>query len=324
MNKKKIEALKEPNLDHKKSILSLLKKDGLYLKKLEDKYKRDIELVRIAIENNVEAFKYVPKELKIDRTFILSLLKTEGYLLEYLSDDFKKDKELVMVAVSSYGYALEEAHETLRADKEVVLEAIRKSGRAVKYAHKSLLDDREIALYILENDNESFKYISPVAKLVIFNDQDLMIKLLKVNLDYVLYLKKEWKSDRDFMLKLILESPSPMMLQYASEKLKADKDFVLKAINHNGYALSFASSLLQQDKELFLLALKDNGAVWQTVGKKYFKNNKEVVLSILEQGLFYLFIDLSDELKGDEDILKFSKKYKVTIKKGKSVKSELF
>ena len=52
--------VKEPDLDDRKTIISLLQKDGMYFKKLDDKYKRDVELVLIAIENNVETFKYVP------------------------------------------------------------------------------------------------------------------------------------------------------------------------------------------------------------------------------------------------------------------------
>jgi len=301
--------VQEYNLDDRDTIISLLKKEAAYFKKLTDNYKKDKELISIAVENNSEVFKYVPQEIKEDRDFVLSLLKKEGRLFEYLSDELKKDKELVLIAVASDGYVLDDLHETLKADKEIVFEAVKSHPKSLAYAHDSMKDDMDIASYIIDNCIDAFKYVSPVAKTTIFNDKELMIKLLKSNLDYILYLKDEWKDDKEFMLKLILESPSPNILKYASDKLKADRDLVLEAIKHNGYALCYASTMLQQDKELFMLAIKDNGAVWQTVGKKYFKNNKEVVLSLLEEGILYPLMDLSDALKRDEDILKISKKY---------------
>ena len=209
-----------PNLKNRETIISLLKEDGLYLKNLEEKDRLDKELINIALDQNQEAFKYIPDSLKEDKDFILELINKNGDLLEFVNDTFKKDKELVLSAISSSAYALEYAHKSFKADKEIVLLAVSKNARSLEYASETLQADEDILLEVIKNDVWAFKYASPA----IVNNRNVMLELIKKEPKYLSAPPlMKYLDDREFLIEALKENNS--VFNYLTKKLQKNKEF---------------------------------------------------------------------------------------------------
>ena len=87
---------------------------------------------------------------KKDKEIVLIAVKNDGYALEYADESFKKDKEIVLIAVKQYGRNLEYADDSLKKDKEIVLEAAKTDPLAIKFADISLRKKIDPSYYFSE------------------------------------------------------------------------------------------------------------------------------------------------------------------------------
>ena len=213
--------VKKPDLNNREHIITLLKKDGLYFKELDEKYRADKELIAIAIENNEEALKYIADALKNDRDYVLSMVKNNGRLLEYVSKAYKKDKEMVLAAINNVAYALDYAHSSLRKDKAVAMFAIKKTPSALEYVDESLQADEELLLHVIEHDVRSFKY----APESVIDNENVILALVKKEPQYLdAEPLHRYKNDKSFVLKVLEETPEAF--NYLSKKMQKDVDII--------------------------------------------------------------------------------------------------
>ena len=57
-----------------------------------DEIKEDIEVAKVAIQNNENAFRYLGEKLRSNRKLLLMAVKQNGELLHYASKELKNDK----------------------------------------------------------------------------------------------------------------------------------------------------------------------------------------------------------------------------------------
>ena len=88
--------------DKKEFFINLLKENGLNLENMPDFIKTDTEACILAIDNNVEAFKFIGcEELLNDKSFVLDIVDKNGLMLEFVKEDLKKDFEVVITSLSN-------------------------------------------------------------------------------------------------------------------------------------------------------------------------------------------------------------------------------
>jgi len=139
-------------------------------------------------------------------------------------------------------------------------------------------------------------------------EKDLIYETVKDN--YIIGLigcPKEYKKDKDFMLKLI--HVNSMSFNYVDETLLEDKSFLLKAVKENGNILYSLSKTFKNDEEIVKAAIKNTPQSLQFASDRI-KNKKEIVLLALN-------------LSNDRSLLKFaSKKIQKELKDYKIKKGE--
>lgn len=218
--KEKFITVKEPKLNDREEVITLLKSDGFYLKLLDEKYRADKELIDIAINYSADTFTYIADSLKNDATYIYELVKKEGRVFEFVNSRFKKDKNLVLLAIETTGYALDYAHKSLKADKEVVMAAVRKDPNVLEYADESLKSDEEILLTIINNDVDVFnRYASPS----VMDNETIILALIKKAPKYLeAEILKKYRNDKVFIMKALEENH--LVFNYLGKNLQKDED----------------------------------------------------------------------------------------------------
>lgn len=107
---------------NKKTVLDVLKKNGLALKSVNPELKKDREIVKTAIEQNGLAFKFAPA-FAGDRELALLAAQKDFRALFFASRNLKEDKEFMMEASQFNDKALQYASQDIKADT-VPMEAI--------------------------------------------------------------------------------------------------------------------------------------------------------------------------------------------------------
>ena len=90
------------------------------LKSLPKHFKKDREIVLVAVKQYGSAIQYADEEFRKDNEIVLEAVKKDGYALEYVDDSFKKNKEIVLIAVKCEGSAIQFADDSFKKDQEIV------------------------------------------------------------------------------------------------------------------------------------------------------------------------------------------------------------
>jgi len=206
-----------PDVEDRATVLSLLAKDGHYLRVLDDAMRADQELVAVAVERSPRAFEHAAVSLKHDRDFVKALLQTNGRLLEVVPEVFQDDRELVEVAMASRSDAFSDASASLRSDKEFALAAVIADPGNLEYVDESLQADEDLLLAVIGGDASKFKYASLEA-----------VQNLRV------------------MHELVVADPTYLEAD-PLEHLRADKEFIAEAAVRNPRVFEHIEESLQQD-----------------------------------------------------------------------------
>jgi hypothetical protein len=287
----------------KKTVLNLVKVEGMALEFASKDLQNDKEVVFEAIRNNPQAFQFASKEIQHDKEFILFAFENRIHLLRYIPVEFQNDKNVVeesLKSQDSFEFVSEElkgdksfvlevlevlevsawtllkyASKELQNDKEVVFEAIRNDPQAFQFASKEIQHDKEFILDAFKNDIHLSRYI-PVE---FQNDKNVVKESLKSQ-DSFEFVSEELKGDKSFVLE-VLEVSVGTLLKYASKELQNDKEVVFKAIRNNPRSFQFASKEIQNDKEVVLESVKDIGSLIEFASQEL-QNNREFILKVIE------------------------------------------
>lgn len=139
--------------DDEKLIVAALKKNGLLLKNLPEKYSTQKQYALLAVQSMPTSLKYVSNNLKDDKDVVLAAINTEDSegVLEYASSRLRDDYDLVYKAVSVDALNLEFASDRLRDDKTIVMAALKKFGGVLEDASERLQKDPELIKLAAEN-----------------------------------------------------------------------------------------------------------------------------------------------------------------------------
>lgn len=155
-------------------------------------YTLDIKIILSAIRYNSEAFKFVPKILSLDKTFIKEASIINYYIAEYFDDVIKNDNkfmfeliningkiidflpfyylydiDIVKSAISTNGLLLERLSENFQSDEEIVTIAVKNEGISLNSASNILKENENICIIAVTQNPNALEYCINPSKIVI-------------------------------------------------------------------------------------------------------------------------------------------------------------
>ena len=243
----------EPHKGDYSIMLPNVTRNGLILEIASPELKKNPELVKAAMQENVHALHYADKELKADRDFMLEAVQENVDALWYADEALKADGDFMRKAVQENVDALKYAAAKLRSDRIYMLhtEGILTAENEfypLQYATDELRSDRDFMLACIEETPHAFQYATDALK------SDSAFKIQAVMVDpCVLIVDKALTTDRGVVLAAVKQNGEA--LQDAEEGPRADPAIVLAAVRQNGRALEFAAEDLRADPEIMKAAL---------------------------------------------------------------------
>ena len=100
-------------------MINELNKHGCNLFLAIDKYKNDLEIVKLATEKNIEAFQFASSEIKSNKNFCLEIIEKDGFWITELSHELTLDYEIVKKAVKSNPLSFNYIHFKFRKNRSI-------------------------------------------------------------------------------------------------------------------------------------------------------------------------------------------------------------
>jgi len=206
--KKSISCFRELLWDSKKfynreTIKELLQINGSLMESLPNNFKDDIELAKIAIDQNASNIKFLNKrtteKICVDKAYCKQLI--EDYL-----DAFK------YISLK------------LRGDKNFVLPYIRQDISFIEYLPKKLRSDKEFMEPFISSFT-AFNCLGDELK----KDEDLMLKAAKYHVG-IMYRVDESLKNMDFYIKLV--NVNPNTYKFFWKEVQKDPDIIIAFLSH--------------------------------------------------------------------------------------------
>lgn len=294
-----------------------------------EELRNDKDVVEAALSKTMGAFIFVGDTIKDNKEIALKAVEYSPTLLEYVSDRLKNDKDIVEIALSkSMGVfsltgetirdnkeialkaieynpmLLENVSERLRNDEEVVMSAISKNMVTLIYIGEKLKTNKEFISKAINLNEQVFKKIVPI-----LDDKKFIMTIVSINGSLLSHASDEFKNDYDVVSCAIKNNH--YAIYYASEKFKSDKHAIERLLNDNIYFdLSSISPSFMDDKDIVKLLIEKKYHVGEYLGNNL-KGDKEIILSIISDGIEFhnysyaeQFKYASDELKNDKSFVK--------------------
>jgi hypothetical protein len=145
--------------------------------------KNDREIVLEVVKRRGLVLQNVPERFRHDREIVLTAVKNNGLALHFASPELQNDEEIVLTAIRSDGGALRYANKRFGENKSVVLEALRNNKGdpyLLECVSEKLRDDEEVILAAMENRGEGAWYLLRYASERLRNDPEFLKKAEKI------------------------------------------------------------------------------------------------------------------------------------------------
>jgi hypothetical protein len=245
--------------------------DGLFLHKASDILKNDLEIVKIALKQNLNAFFFCSPELQNQKNFVIQCVKEFNL---YLHSNWIN------------------SHISLFSDYEFIFQLCKLNGGMLEYASKNLRSDKKIMLIALDQTEKAFRYCLEF-------DEEIALMAVEKN-GFNLQYAGKYRGNRKIVEMAI--NKSPFSFEFASEELRGDYLISLQAIQLNSSNFKFTvSEKIKNDPILLKEVLSKHGSCLESLSKNV-KNNKELVmLSIENYPISYL--QASESLQNDKEVV---------------------
>ena len=144
--------------DDREIVEYAVRKSGSNLQFAEDRWRKNVDIVLLAIATDASAIRFAAPSLRDNRTFILGAATINGAVLNKLRNTpWLKDRSIVLAAVGSYGHALEQL-KRFQDDEEIVRAAATQNGFALQYASPRLKRQLEVCLVAYRQNRDALKH----------------------------------------------------------------------------------------------------------------------------------------------------------------------
>ena len=150
-----------------------MKIDGKNLEYVAEQFKKDRDIVLIAVKSEGMNLQYAAEQFKKDREIFLEAIKTSVNILHpYHHPEgciFRDDEEIMLIALRQFGHALEYAGTKLRSNRDFILKAVKQGSdynnhSLLRYCDEQFLSDKEIMVEAIKSDCEAYFLVHPNIK----------------------------------------------------------------------------------------------------------------------------------------------------------------
>ena len=277
--------------------LSTIPKCSHTLKWASKNIQKDPKIILSYLKTASEAIKYISEKVKNYNKLVENALSRKGSLILELNTKFKKNKHFVRIAAKTFPEIFSKIDKKLRNDDKIISHCINSNPELIKYGNQKLKSNKKIIFSLLRKNLSILKYCDKK----FFSDKKLFQTIINDN----------WNKKHLFEGSSYSEKP---LIYKFNKKLTYDPKLISLLIDKNtepqysGDNLTgFISSYFNYSKDRKLLNLAVKKSEYYYTGlNKFFRNNKEIALLMLEHGNNYLFKYMSQKLQSDKDILEFS------------------
>lgn len=163
------------NGDRELAMMAIRKSIKCMMMYVSEQLKQDRELMLLAIQRDMSAFRFAPDTLRSDITFILEAVKINPYVFRYLDPSFKQIKEIVLEVVQNKGWMLNDVDSHWRSDRDIVMAAIKNEPESFKFANTKFRSDKEIMLLGIKEWQPLIRFLDPELK----RDPDIISEMRK-------------------------------------------------------------------------------------------------------------------------------------------------
>ena len=277
--------------------------DGLQLKRVPHKWRRDLTVVLAAVTQNPCGLKYADKRLRGCRSVVLHAVQLEGAALRFASDHLRNDSIVVSKAAEQNPCSFIYAGDRCKTDRALALTLLNKKVKILTYLSEVLQTDSEIVLAAVKAHpseltnapeqvafSKDFILQACLARPDVLNyvwgppelidDKDLWLQAIKQRVDSARHVPRRWFSDLEFATEACQHSGRAFF--YCADTLRAIKDLAMLACTTHGFAIRAAPPELQRDRDVILKAVSQDHKVLLYIGDE-FRNDREIMLAAATQ-----------------------------------------
>ena len=284
--------------DNEKDILKKIKKNGLELKSVSDKFKNNETIVLIAVKQNGLALEFASDNLKNNKKIIITAINQNIHVLDFLHIWIKDYKSIL----NSFNYI---------DDKKIIFKIIKYKENFYKYLNNNIKEDINITKKLLKVNNNIFYFLLPImfenidilllglnsnnTISLIYQSKDDFLKIIiaAINrnihiLDFFHIWIKNYKNifddlnyvhDKKIIFKILEYDPS--MYNYLNNNIKENINITKELIKINDQIIYYLSYKMLMNVDIVLLCL-DSTVNFIDELPLELHQTKEVVLKIIE------------------------------------------
>ena len=302
-------AIADPRLtDDQNFMEQMVQINGLALQYAGERLRGDVELVRLAVLDNRDAFQFATRAL------VLRWVQADGLMLKLASPALRDDPEIVEAATNQRPYALRYASRRLvlmaveidgrrleyasredRNDVEIVSAAIQQDPAAIQFALKDAIfalvprengkfTNREAVLALVKQDGLLFQEASDELQ----TDSAIVREAIRQNWTVLPHVEPELRDHPTIVDTTLLTAPRA--LQFFGRTI------VLEQVRQNADLFEFASQEHRNDPEIARLAIEKKRSLIQYAGR-------EAILNLVEEDPWFI-PDVSLEYRDDREIMR--------------------
>jgi hypothetical protein len=205
--------------DCRKYALSMVKKDGMFLKYVDERFKDDKEIVLEAFKQNQDSIIYVEMNTLVYNNTIVEAIKNRVCKITSIPSNFEDNIEIYLNLVKYNGVLIYFASRSIKDNKVIVMNAVKSNGLALAYVSERLRDDKDVVL--------------------------ASVSLLGTSINYA---SNRLKNDRIVIFTAIIESG--VVIRMMPQQYMNDKNFIINILRHNPCAFKYINFEIRFDKEV--------------------------------------------------------------------------
>ncbi len=315
--------------DSFQEALHFVQSQGVSLRFINQKWRKDKRVVLEAVQNNCNAYYDADISLQKDEDVILEVLKSaraeevEKILFEYLYPYLMNNKDLMKRILHHVPRLLLQLPSEMQTDRELVIVAMKKASWVLLDLPNFLdwTNDFEI-LSTLPCSDLNYYFLYPEVVRIFhsaLNDGQfrlLFSQIVSQKGSAIQWATPELLKNRKLGLQAV--SNDGDALKYLSSCLRDDFEIVTIAVANSASAIQYASNRIIQNRELLKILVQMNGYCFYYVYSSYkhdrrcnYKTDKEMILLAVRMDPVLYF---NGDLANDKDVIQAKHDYFYGVK----------
>lgn len=190
------------------------------------KYKKDEEIVKIALFKDPSKIQYCDKEIRNNKKIMEILIKQSPHTYLFSSNELKKDITFTKLALKNSSSCASYIPKEYLLEEEFVIHLL--PYLELKYIPNDLFLKKSFLLRAIPLTNQIYHKI-PCNNFELRNDKDIRLECLKFLFDFTKIPNWECKDEKTIIELVILNNPiqNSEAIYFASDSVKNDKNYLI-------------------------------------------------------------------------------------------------